>query len=80
MLCDNDHLPVFVRNYLNNGQSENLWYEQVLPRFSKLYFMVLVPDGDTCFQIFNKHVTETLVQIGANATVGYGYCKLTKIL
>ena len=80
MLCDNDHLPVFVRNYLNNGQSENLWYEQVLPRFSKLYFMVLVPDGDTCFQIFNKNVTETLVQIGANANVGYGYCKLTKIL
>lgn len=80
MLCDNDHLPVFARNYLNNGQSENLWYEQVLPRFSRLYFTVLVPDEDTRFSQFNEHITHSLVQIGANATVGYGYCKLMNIL
>lgn len=78
-LCDNDHLPVFARNYLNNGQSENLWYEQVLPRFSRLYFVVLVPDEDTRFSQFNAHITRSLVQIGANATVGYGYCRLTNV-
>lgn len=78
-LCDNDHLPVFARNYLNNGQSENLWYEQVLPRFSRLYFVVLVPDGDAQFRQFNAHITRSLVQIGANATVGYGYCRLTNV-
>ena len=78
-LCDNDHLPVFARNYLNDGQSENLWYEQVLPRFSRLYFAVLVPDGDARFKDFNAHITGSLVQIGANATVGYGYCRLTNV-
>ena len=79
-LCDNDHLPVFARNLLNDGQSENLWYEQVLPRFSQLYFTVLVPNEDTWFSQFNAHIIQNLVQIGANATVGYGYCKLTNIL
>lgn len=79
MLCDNGHLPVFARNYLNDGQSENLWYEQVLPRFSRLYFTVLVPDEDTYFSQFNAHIIRSLVQIGANATVGYGYCRLTDI-
>lgn len=79
MLCDNGHLPVFARNYLNDGQSENLWYEQVLPRFSRLYFTVLVPDGDTYFSQFNEYITQSLVQIGANATVGYGYCRLTNL-
>lgn len=78
-LCDNDHLPVFARNYLNDGQSENLWYEQVLPRFSQLYFTVLVPDGDARFLQFNEHITGSLVQIGANATVGYGYCRVTNV-
>lgn len=78
-LCDNDHLPVFARNYLNDGQSENLWYEQVLPRFSRLYFTVLVPDGDPQFKNFNAHITQSLIQIGANATVGYGYCRLTNV-
>lgn len=78
-LCDNDHLPVFARNYLNDGQSDNLWYEQVLPRFSRLYFAVLVPDEDARFRQFNAHITGSLVQIGANATVGYGYCRLTNV-
>lgn len=75
-LCNDSHLPVIARNCLVAGK-ENLWYEQVLPRFSKLYFFVLVPDNapaDAKLPIENG-----LVQIGANATVGYGYCKIRQI-
>lgn len=75
ILCDNDHLPVIARNYLDNGESKNLWYEQVLPRFSRLYFPVIASDENT-FKEFHSTLTSSLVQIGGNATVGYGYCKL----
>ncbi len=74
-LCSDDHLPVIARNNLTEGH-ENLWYEQVLPRFSCLYFYVLAPE-ELCGQ-FNESITSGLVQIGANATVGYGYCNLTQ--
>jgi CRISPR/Cas system CMR subunit Cmr4 (Cas7 group RAMP superfamily) len=76
-----NHLPVIARNSLDNGQSENLWYEEVLPRESRLYFSVLAPDtGTVDFETaFNKHLQGKTVQIGANATVGYGYCKISKI-
>lgn len=74
-LCNDDHLPVIARNNLTEGH-ENLWYEQVLPRFSRLYFYVLAPE-ELCGQ-FHESITSGLVQIGANATVGYGYCELTQ--
>ena len=77
-LCNNNHLPVIARNYLNDGKSENLWYEQVLPRYSLLYFNLLVPDEDMYIDTFDQTITSSLVQIGANATVGYGFCHLEK--
>lgn len=77
-LCDDDHLPVMARNHLNNGKSDNLWYEQVLPRFTRLYFVLLTPDDDNKMVAFDELLIGGLVQIGANATVGYGYCRLTK--
>lgn len=77
-LCNEEHLPVIARNNLTKGR-ENLWYEQVLPRFSRLYFYILLPDDDTMLTQFNETIANGLVQIGANATVGYGYCRLTQI-
>lgn len=75
-----EYLPIIARNKLNNGQSENLWYEQIVPRESRFYFFVAVPKGDTHFiQNFNANLHNKVVQIGANATVGYGYCKISKI-
>jgi CRISPR-associated protein Cmr4 len=77
------HLPVIARNSLDNGQSENLWYEEVVPRESIFYFFVLTPghlENDTDFEKdFNTHLNDKLVQIGANATVGYGCCKISKL-
>lgn len=72
-----EELPVIARNCLENGQSKNLWYEQVLPRKSRLAFFVM-HDGEIDGH-FNAAVTSTLVQIGANATVGYGICKISRI-
>jgi CRISPR-associated protein Cmr4 len=78
--CKN--LPIIARNSLENGQSENLWYEEVVPRYSRFYFFVSVPDDTDKLNFdddFNKHLNGRAVQIGANATVGYGHCKITKI-
>ena len=30
-ICSDDNLPIIARNVLDNGESKNLWYEQVLP-------------------------------------------------
>jgi hypothetical protein len=76
-LSDNHHLPVIARNHLENGQSTNLWYEQVLPRQTRFAFTVLSPDALTLATDFDDRLTgQGLVQIGANASVGYGYCAI----
>lgn len=68
--CSDDNLPIIARNVLDNGESKNLWYEQVLPAETVLY---------TIFQEKGNELAKALdgqiVQIGANATIGYGYCK-----
>lgn len=74
ILCKDSHLPVIARNYLNNGKSENLFYEQVLPRFTRLYFITCQMNENDCLSM-----PEELVQIGGNASVGYGYCKLSEL-
>ena len=32
-------LPVIARNQLNNGQSENLWYEEIVPREARFFYV-----------------------------------------
>lgn len=73
----NDELPVIARNYLENGVSKNLWYEQVLPRKSRLAFFILHDDGEIN-EAFDSAITSVPVQIGANASVGYGICVIKK--
>lgn len=73
--CDNDSLPIIARNYLENGKSENLWYEQVLPAESVLITMIDDGNDDSlCSEIDGK-----IVQVGANATIGYGYCEFKSV-
>lgn len=74
------NLPVIARNHLNNGQSDNLWYEEVVPRFAIFYFFLGVPKDNTYFDEFSRILQNNIIQIGANATIGYGYCKINKIL
>lgn len=79
-LCN--QLPVIARNQLENGISKNLWYEEVVPRFSRFFQFTLVPEEDNkSINSFVGDLTNTTntFQIGANATIGYGYCKFTKL-
>ena len=67
--CSDDNLPIIARNVLENGESKNLWYEQILPAETVLY-TIIQENGDNLKNALNGK----LVQIGANATIGYGYC------
>lgn len=68
--CNNHSLPIIARNVLENGESQNLWYEQVLPAETILYTIIL-EKGDELKNALDGNI----VQIGAGATIGYGYCE-----
>jgi len=75
-------LPVLSRNHLDNGVSQNLWYEEVVPRAAFFGFVILVPEeagAENHFDTFNKMIDDKVIQIGANATIGYGLCHFKKI-
>jgi len=79
-------LPVLARNYLEDGVSKNLWYEEVVPKKSTFFFCIAKPtnidekDKKQKIDGFERRFeNETnLVQIGANKSIGYGFCKITK--
>ncbi|TYQ16301.1 UNVERIFIED_CONTAM: CRISPR-associated Cmr4 family protein [Acetivibrio alkalicellulosi] len=70
-------LPVNARNYLVNGISENLWYEEFVPHKSVFYFVIL--NHNEILSDFNEVLENNIVQIGGNASIGYGYTKLKRI-
>lgn len=73
-------LPIIARNSLDNGQSQNLWYEEIVPRESRFYFFIGVSDECANYEKeFEENLWKDIIQIGANATVGYGYCKISKM-
>ncbi|MCY6958366.1 type III-B CRISPR module RAMP protein Cmr4 [Clostridium brassicae] len=77
-------LPVIARNKLEIGVSKNLWYEEVVPRETRFYFGVIESSEDReCIKNlnkrFNKLIKNNIVQFGANATIGYGYCKIYEL-
>lgn len=73
-ICSDDNLPIIARNVLDNGESKNLWYEQVLPAETVLYTIIQEEGKELANALDGK-----IVQIGANATIGYGYCKFELI-
>ena len=68
--CEDDNLPIIARNRLDNGESANLWYEQILPSETVFYTIFLSKEKSIDEELLEKKI----VQIGANATIGYGYC------
>jgi CRISPR-associated protein Cmr4 len=77
-ICEN--LPVVARNRL--GENKNLWYEELVQRQTEFYFFYVgTIEGES--KIMNKIVEKSTsgmpVQIGANASVGYGYCSIKEI-
>lgn len=76
-LCSDDNLPIIARNALENGESKNLWYEQVLPAETVLYTIIDdKKDNSLSTELLKDNA---IVQIGANATIGYGYCKFSNL-
>lgn len=69
-----ESLPVLAHNRLENGISKNLWYEEVVPRKSVFYTMTFTDIDDA---ELHDMLTNGFIQIGANATLGYGLCKFT---
>lgn len=79
-------LPVLARNYLVNGESKNLWYEEVVPKKSKFYFVIAKPsnldevDKKENLDAFEKRFDNaSMVQFGGNKSIGYGYSKVEKV-
>jgi len=70
-LCSDDNLPIIARNKLDNGESKNLWYEQIVPQETVFYSVFLSTDNTNLKDLLD----DKIVQIGANATIGMGYCK-----
>jgi CRISPR-associated protein Cmr4 len=79
LLTKDYNLPVIARNQLENGESKNLFYEQILPRESKFFFLVNRLNIESDFEDnLMKHIKKMPIQIGANASIGYGYCHISK--
>lgn len=84
-----DDLPVIARNQLENGESKNLFYEEVLPRKSKLFTIISFPtylNSENRAQLQNSFdkfhqslIGDELIQIGANASIGYGVTRFTEV-
>ncbi len=76
-------LPIIARNQIKtNGTSGNLWYEEVLPRKSKLWAILGFPNGHNqrpFWREFEKHLQNDLIQMGANASLGYGVTRIKEI-
>ena len=71
-------LPVIARNKLNNGISEHLWFEEVVPHESLFVFVVNANDDEEgILNDFINKINGKVVQFGGNASVGCGFCKLS---
>jgi len=79
-------LPVIARNNLENGESKNLWYEEVVPRQSRFYFILgkpnhIAPKDEKKTKKFEERFGKIHhMHFGANKTVGYGYSKVQRML
>lgn len=84
----NDYdLPVVARNYLEDGISKNLWYEEVVPHDSVFYTVIITPDDkmkldfEVTFHSEGKPDKRCpdMIQIGGHASIGCGFTNFTKL-
>jgi CRISPR-associated protein Cmr4 len=82
-------IPVVARNQIkSDGTSGNLFYEEVLPRKSKLYFILgydsyLMHTSKLPLKTkFEKEFENKLniYQFGGNYSIGYGFSKIEKVI
>lgn len=79
--------PIITRNKVENGTSKNVWHEEFVPRFSVFEASFIYSDVQLSeaihikrflqeLQKFNTEKLEDMIQIGGNASIGMGYCRL----
>ena len=89
-IAGKERIPTIARNYLENGESKNLWYEEILPRETRFVTLISKPvkyaekgvEKTNLADInkrFEKMIKDNTVQIGANASIGYGVSEFTKL-
>lgn len=67
-------LPIIARNTLDDdGKSQNLWYEEVVPHKSIFYFAIMTPDD------YIADLDGKIVQFGGSASIGQGFTLLTQV-
>ena len=69
-------LPIVARNQLEDGLSNNLWYEEIVPHESIFYFAMMYPDNNDSFKKFDEELRSNIIRFGGGASIGYGYCKI----
>ena len=73
---DGYDLPVIARNNVQPDH-RNLWYEEFVPHGSRFSLIILALEG-------KEHLMDAvlpdghILQVGGNASVGYGFCKAEK--
>ena len=67
-------LPVVARNCLENGQSRNLWYEEVVPHKSVFYQLIITPD-----EKMELPLEAEPIQFGGNGSIGCGFIRIKKL-
>ena len=73
-------LPVIARNQLENGMSQNLFYEEVVPRESRFFTFIMRPRENNMTNLTSwLNLDDKRIQIGANATIGYGQCHFSRL-
>ena len=72
-------LPVLARNQLEDGISNNLWYEQVVPHKSIFIFAVSSESAEILNSFAEVVKENSYIQFGGNASIGYGLCKIEEI-
>jgi CRISPR-associated protein Cmr4 len=70
-------LPVLARNYLENGKSKNIWYEEIVPHESVFYFAVLSEHAEDLKILAERIGNNNLIQFGGNASIGYGLAQVS---
>ncbi len=71
-------LPTLARNALDdNGKSKNLWYEEIVPKEATFYTTIIKDDIYTAD--FDEVLSDDIIQIGANRSIGYGFCKFQRV-
>ena len=68
------NLPVVARNKVKGNK--NLWYEEIVPH--QTLFLTFIGTSKENSD-FTTALSTDLIQIGANASVGYGLCKFIPI-